>query len=284
MRLDFNYIIVDDDLKRSNRRRRVKELEDRINKKIISKGLTPKPKLYKSLEEFYKDEPNLNINRYDLYLSDNNLGNSGSKVQQEHANDGIELYLDLHSRFLCDFILYTGSTQDVIIDRLIHHLKDKKDPGLFTRFTFVSRSSDRNVDWRGSILNVIDYIISSREEMNTMRGFYAQLTSQIHTYLKQEFNNELDFSPAISCLNKQKFNYGFTRADINKLHKIRKIRNGLMHQDEKKCEIKPHTYYLIYYDDNDNTIERRIYLEDFDAVRTELRDMYEKIRTAFNIV
>ena len=39
MRLDFNYIIVDDDLKRSNRKRRVKELEDRINKKIISKGL-----------------------------------------------------------------------------------------------------------------------------------------------------------------------------------------------------------------------------------------------------
>lgn len=283
MRLDFNYIIVDDDLKRSNRKRRVKELEKRINDKIRSKGLIPKPNLYKSLEDFYRDESNLDINRYDLYLSDNNLGNSGSTVQQEHANDGIELYLALHSRFLCDFILYTGSTQDVIIDRLVHHLKEKRDPGLFTRFTFVSRSSDRNVDWQGSILNVIDYIISSREEMNTMRGFYAQLTSQIHYYLKEEFNNELDFSPAIGCLNKRKSNYGFTRDDIDKLHKIRKIRNGLMHNDERKCETKPHTHYLVYYLDKENTIEKRIYIEDFDTVRKDLRDMYEKICTAFKI-
>lgn len=283
MRLDFDYIIVDDDLKRSRTRRRVEKIQRIIDDKIRSKGLNPKPKLFESLDKFYEDEVNLDKNRYDLYLSDNNLGNSGQVTQWDHTNDGIQLYLDLHSRFPCDFILYTGSTQDEIINTLINHLNLTKDPGLFSRFTFISRSSDPNDNWHGHIEKIVDLIVSSREEMNTMRGLYAQLTSQIHHYINEEFGTDLRFSQAIKYLNTNISRYNLTRADIRQLHDIRRIRNGLMHNDEKKCTQSPHTYYLVYYEDDANTIEKRIYIGDFDTVRKNLKDIYEKIRKAFNV-
>lgn len=283
MRLDFDYIIVDDDLKRSRTRRRVEKIQRVVDNKIRSKGLNPKPKLFESLDKFYQDEANLDRNRYDLYLSDNNLGNNGNVTQWTHTNDGIQLYLDLHSKFPCDFILYTGSTQDEIIDTLINHLNSTKDPGLFSRFTFISRSSDMNDNWHGNIEKIVDLIVSSREEMNTMRGLYAQLTSQIHHYLNKEFGTEFKFSRAINHLKRNISSYNLTIDDINKLHDIRRIRNGLMHNDEKKCTQSPHTYYLVYYKDDANTIEGRIYISDFNTVRTDLKCIYEKIRTAFNI-
>lgn len=59
MRLDFDYIIVDDDLKRSRTRRRVEKIQRIIDDKIRSKGLNPKPKLFESLDKFYEDEVNL---------------------------------------------------------------------------------------------------------------------------------------------------------------------------------------------------------------------------------
>lgn len=284
MRLDFNYIIVDDDLKRRRTKHRVKKIQETIDKKISSKGLKPIAKLYKSLEEFHENEQDLDPNRFDLYLSDNNLGNNDGSSDEKHANDGIEFYLDIHNRFPCDFILYTGSTQDQIIANLVNHLQEKKDPGLFSRFTFISRSSDPNDNWHGKIEDVIDLIISNREEMNNMRGFYAQLTSQIHRDIKNNLrlHPDLSFYKTIKELRNNISKYpSLENNDIDTLDKIRRIRNGLMHEDERKCENTPHTYYLLYYSDDKNTIEERIYATDFDKIRTELKNTYDKLCQAF---
>ena len=63
MRLDFDYIIVDDDLKRSRTRRRVEKIQRIIDDKIRSKGLNPKPKLFESLDKFYSLKESLQENK-----------------------------------------------------------------------------------------------------------------------------------------------------------------------------------------------------------------------------
>lgn len=283
MRLDFNYILIDDDWGNYQNKRRVEFIIDKINRKIEDKGLIPKPNIYKNIAEFQNDIGNLDQNRFDLYLSDNNLGNANTgNDNNSHANDGIEIYLQLHEHFPCDFVLYSGATQDDIINKLVFHLTSKKDAGLFSRFTFVSRSSDRNDKWYEKILDLIDLIISSREEMNTMRGFYAQLTSQIHEYISQELGKDYKtLKDAIIGLKSNISKYGFTETDIDELDAIRLIRNGLVHRDERKKPNAPHTYYLTYADIN--KVEQEVYIQDFQKYRVQLRDMHTKIKKAFQI-
>ncbi|HHE3642392.1 TPA: hypothetical protein ACY38L_000192 [Pasteurella multocida] len=275
MRLEFNYIVIDDDLASSRSRRRAERLINEINKKIESKGFKPNYKSYISFEEFKSEEGNLDSRRFDLYLSDNNLGNANGADDNKNANDGIEVYLELHNRFPCDFVLYSGATQDMIIKKLIEHLNNKKDAGLFSRFTFVSRSSDNNEQWMQPILELINLIISRREEMNTLRGLYAQLTSKIHKRIEDTLGISQKFKKTIDSLSQRCSEFNLNSNDIDKLHHIRRVRNGLMHYDERICDKKPHTYYLVYLAEDNS--EKRIYLENFEEYRIELKNIYQKI-------
>lgn len=245
MRLDFNYIIVDDDWDHHINKRRVEKIQNKINDKIKSKGFIPKANIYKSIGEFEKENPEEKKNRYDLYLSDNNLGNAVGDTDNTHKNDGIELYLDLHSKFLCDFVLYTGSSQEEIINKLKQELDEKKDPNLFTRFTFVTRSSDSNDNWYEPILDLIDHVISKREEMNNLRGLYAQLVSKIDKHLKERFDRPKNekFSDTIESIDSKYFINSFSKKE---LHHIRLIRNGLLHNDEEFDTTS--NCYVVYYE------------------------------------
>ncbi len=241
MRLNFNYIIVDDDLDENEWR--VEALRELADKKIESKGFNPKSEMYESISEFKEQIPKEKRKRYDLYLSDNNLGDATEN--NNHKNDGIKLYLELHKEFICDFVLYTGSSQEEIVNKLKQELEKTQNPNLFSRFTFVTRSSDENDQWHQPILDLIDHIISKREEMNNLRGLYAQSVSRIDKHLKEIFNrpdNEKLYD-TIEAIDNKFFDKNFKR---DQLHHIRNIRNGLLHNDEEfdpnqKC-------YIVYYE------------------------------------
>lgn len=287
MRLEFNYIMIDDDLGSSRNKRRAQKIQDKINQKIEEKGFIPKCHSYISFEDFSTQENQDTLkkdrHRFDLYLSDNNLGNSSNDIDNnKHANDGIQIYLDLHKKFPCNFVLYSGATQDEIINKLITHLKENKDAGLFSHFTFVSRSSDDNEAWIDKITDVIEMIISKREEINTFRGLYAQLTSKIHLKIKNilALRGDHSFNDCIEELEKKLQDYNnIEQTDINILHKIRYIRNGLMHNDEQFCE-QSDSYFIEYkykqVTSSSISIEK-IYIKDFDNYRKELRAIYDKI-------
>ena len=99
-------------------------------------------------------------------------------------HDGIDLYLTLKGKCICDFVLYTSSKQESIIKKLTEYLKDEQDPNLFSRFTFVSRHNGGK-EWHKEIINVINHILTKREEINNLRGLYAQLTAKIQHRLME---------------------------------------------------------------------------------------------------
>lgn len=97
-------------------------------------------------------------------------------------------------------------------------------------------------------------------------------------------NTGTDFNTldkAIKGLNEDRIKYGFSDSDINQLHDIRFIRNGLVHRDERIKPNAPHTYYLTYADIN--KVEHEVYIQDFQKYRIQLRDMHTKIKKAFQI-
>lgn len=273
MRLDFNYIIVDDDLNKDEWR--VESIKDIIDAKIESKGFNPIPEMYESISEFEEKTPKEKRKRCDLYLSDNNLGNATGDENNSHKNDGIALYLKLHKEFICDFVLYTGSSQEEIVNKLKQELEDTKNPNLFSRFTFVTRSSDENDKWHQPILDLIDHIISKREEMNNLRGLYAQSVSKIDKHLKETFNrtdNERLYD-TIEAIDNKFFNQKFKR---DMLHHIRNIRNGLLHNDEIFDERE--NCYIVYYEKKKGNDKSGIIKE------TELQKYREWVNEALEIV
>lgn len=237
MRLEFNYVIIDDEFSSPRENYGLKQLITKIDDAIQSKGFKPNVTKYSSVEDFEKNNKAVK-NRFDLYLSDNNL-DSSSDV---HSDSGIDFYLGLHNNFLCDFVLYTRSEVTEIVDKLVTHLNGSQNPNLFSRFTFVSRSNPD--EWFTPILNVIDHILSKREEMNNLRGIYAQMVSRIDEHLKKQFNRgREDFKDTIDNLDNSYFGPNF---DKKKLHHIRKIRNGLLHNDEYFCDLNK--CYVVKYE------------------------------------
>lgn len=279
MRLEFNYIIVDDDFKLTRTKRRAEDIVKQVNAKIESRGFVAKSDIYKSLEEFLSNKDNLESkNRVDLYLSDNNLGNTGSTLNKEHANDGIELYLTLHKEFLCDFVLYTGSTKDVIIDKLVEHLQEQQDPGLFSRFTFVSRSPDLNENWVGKIEEVIDLIISHREEMNNFRGLFAEKIARMDVHLKSLFAKQDSEGLKETIKNIPKNKFADSSINESYLHRLRCMRNGLLHNNEEYDEQKQE-YKIAYEVENSNGRSGRAYIfeSDFSKERKKLQQVYDEV-------
>jgi len=226
MRLEFNLVVVDDDWDDEDRNSNIKSLVDRISDNVSSKGFELKYQGFSDPQEAF----NAAHRRVDLFLSDNNLGDNPSRNDSQKDNAGIDYYLQLRTvPYLCDFVLYTRSKTDEIINKLINDLNARKDPNLFTRFTFVSRH-DGSDTWHQPVLTLLDYVLTKREELNNLRGLYAQCVSRMHEDIKRKcgLNSRLDLEDSINNIQPGKL----SQADIAHLHKIRIIRNGLMHNDE----------------------------------------------------
>lgn len=227
MRLDFHVVVIDDDFYDDKKSRSVNSLLTRLERHIEKKGFTPKFFKYLSMDSCLNDDSlcgEKHLNRIDLYLSDNNL--------QGANQDGIDLYLKLKDiKLTCDFVLYTRSDIDEIVSKLSKDLNEKKDPNLFTRFTFVARPAEPSEqDWHNPILLTIDHIITKREEINHLRGLFAQVTAKIHNKLKELIgNSKLDFE---SSINQAKDNGIIDQRLKDWLHTQRLRRNAIIHNDE----------------------------------------------------
>lgn len=267
MRLDFNVVIVDDDFNNKVKRRSIDSLILRLEEYINKKGFTSKFFKYLSMNDFLTNKSicgDQHLGRIDLQLSDNNL--------QGQDQDGIDLYLKLkETKLTCDFILYTRSDIDEIVNKLSQDLNDKKDPNLFTRFTFVARASDpSDLDWHNPIFHTIDHIISKREEINHLRGLFAQVTAKIHNRLKTLIgNHRLDFESSIDTAWERKI----IDSELKKwLHTQRLRRNSIIHNDETYDSQKK-TFY-IECEEQHNT--QKYTDVDFPMLRERLKSTKEK--------
>ncbi len=233
MRLDFNVVLVDDEIHDDDSNYAAKKLISALKERILSKGFDPKVETYNSIDQANKSLSSPNKNRrIDLYLSDNNLG-AGSVLGVENSeNAGIEYYLAIRKKFICDFVLYTRSSVDKIVDFLAADLLEKKDPNLFSRFTFVSRGSGGDV-WHTPVLDLLDHILTKREEINNLRGLFAQKTAQMHEKLCKIGANEKNFFDSINlAYNTQKISSLLK----DNLHMVREYRNDILHNNEEFCD------------------------------------------------
>lgn len=268
MRLDFNIIVVDDDLNDDDNNPDVKSLIQQLKYRVESKGFTANITECLSVE----DAKAKSTNRTDLYISDNNLGNNPTQKNTASQNGGIEYYLDLKRNHLSDFVLYTRSSTNSIIDKLTADLSQTKDPNLFTRFTFVSRQ-DGGIEWHDPILKAIDHILTKREELNNLRGLFAQKTSEIDLFLKRKFKRRSgeSFEDTINKIPRG----SYSKDIIDKLHTIRGIRNGLMHNNEEHCPVK--NEYVIKFIFAKTPYE--IYESSLKTYRDELHALHKTIVT-----
>lgn len=310
MRLNFNIVIVDDDFEQSNKKKcySINRLKDDIEQYIKNKGFSPEFFRYTNLDSCLNDESldgNKHRNRIDFYLSDNNLEGKeeGEEGEKPKNKNGIDLYLNLKnqigSKILCDFLLYTRSEIGEVVAKLSNTLKEKNDPNLFTRFTFVSRPNEpSDTDWHKPVKAVIDLIITRREEINNFRGLYAQYTSKIHKELQRthHLDPNLSFCKIINSVCQT----GDMNEDIfQSLHRIRMIRNSLMHEDEKLCNktnkykidcvIKKHKITNTLSTSEDDEDPRKfkkeletIYEDDLKKYRDELKLTYDNVTHACN--
>ena len=126
MRLDFNLVIVDDDYADIDNKINVTNLVDKLRDAIHEKGFTLKENCYVDSASAHRDAHK----RIDLYLSDNNLGDSGSHTDSSKKNDGIDFYLTLRQqKYLCDYtinipIFSNDPTNNNICEHLIKNYKN----------------------------------------------------------------------------------------------------------------------------------------------------------------
>ena len=227
MRSDFNIVIVDDLFDDEDDRGVLDKFINYIKSTVANRGFVAQVNEFSSATAVLTGM-DLNLRkRIDLYISDNNL--------EDGENEGIDFYLNLKRDFICDFILYTQSGVDGIINRIKEDLDQHKDPSLFSRFTFVSRQND--AIWKSKSDDVVKHIITQREQFNNLRGLFAQSTSKMHTHLANlviasgvdaRFQNTIEEAYRVKKIN------AYLR---EQLHKVRLIRNALMHEDEQRCPI-----------------------------------------------
>lgn len=262
MRLYFNVAVIDDDFTDNKRSRSILRLLETLEEHIANKGFNPEFFKYLSMEDCLEDknslDENQHQNRIDLFLSDNNLGGKNE--------DGIDLYLKLQdTELICDFILYTRSDINEIVKKLSDDLLEKNNPNLFTRFTFVARPGDpSDTSWHDPILKTIDHIITKREEINHLRGLFAQVTAIMHNKLREVLNNDkLTFEDAIDeAENKGKINKKLK----DWLHNQRLRRNSILHNDEAYDPIRQ--TFTIQCEERHNT--QTYSFRDFPKLRKQL--------------
>ena len=277
MRLDFNYAIIDDDFIDEDDSWEVEQLIKKINENIEDKGFKPICKRYKSKRDFENSitREDISPNRIDLYISDNNLGNNTHINDRGKKDVGIDIYLDLKDTLICDFILYTRASTSSIVKRLSDYLLEKQNPGIFSRFTFVPRSANNTV-WHQEVVQVIDHILTKREEINNLRGLYAQYVSRIDLMIKDKFNrdNQETLEESINSINKKHFTSNFPKAF---LHNIRTIRNSLLHNDEEYCKIN--NEFIIYFKVGKNPKGGIIKESELKKYRKFLYEAYDFVNT-----
>ncbi len=235
MRANFNIVIVDDLFLDEDDRKVIDSYISYLRNIIENKGFRANFHEFTSPTIALQQMNVLERKRIDLYISDNNLGDGES--------EGIDFYLQLKKEFICDFILYTQSVVGGIIEKLKIDLDTYKDPNLFSRFSFISRQTD-NI-WRSKSQDIINHIISKREEFNNLRGLFAQTTTKIHTHLAMKAlpaGVEKKFSSTIEEAFRKRL---FNAACREQLHQIRLIRNALMHKDEEFCQTQK-KYFIEY--------------------------------------
>jgi hypothetical protein len=272
MRLDFNMVVVDDDFLDEDDRHGVDELIKKLKHKVASKGFELKEQCFPSIEAATAGIQSQN--RVDLFLSDNNLGNNPEHEDPNLSNGGIEYYLKLKEQeYICDFLLYTRTDKNEIVRKLSDDLNKSKNPNLFSRFTFVNR--DETDSWHAEIISLFDHLLTKREELNNLRGLYAQKVSEIDLRLKNNFHrNERDsFKKAINKVPKIHIN----KQNKKMLHEVREIRNGLMHCEECFCETR-NQFVIRFTGDNRATIYE-IYENDLQKYRNILNKAYEFVMT-----
>lgn len=262
MRLDFNLVVVDDDWDDVDKKVQVTNLINRIRANVESKGFKLVDDCYSTATEAFSKAHH----RVDLYLSDNNLGDNPGHEDPNKENEGIDYYLDLRrQRYLCDFVLYTKSGWNEIVSKLAKELTENKRPDLFSRFTFVSREGGKD-DWHTPILDLLDHILTRREELNNLRGIYAQEVSKMDEYLKSKYpptaklrlKDTIDFIPS-TVISKQ---------NREMLHEVRQIRNGLMHNDEVMCNLQ--NQYVVRFKGDDQVAIYEIYEKKLQPCRDKL--------------
>lgn len=235
MRSDFNIVIVDDLFDDEDDRDILDKFVRYIKERVAIRGFEAKVREFSSANNVLSKMDINERKRIDLYISDNNL--------EDGENDGVDFYLKLKKDFICDFILYTQSGVDGIINKLKQDLDHHQDPSLFSRFTFVSRQNDSI--WKSKSDDVVKHIITQREQFNNLRGLFAQSTSKMHTHLANlvlPAGEEARFQKTIEQAYKNKKISNDCR---EKLHKIRLIRNALMHENEQKCPVT-FRYFIEY--------------------------------------
>jgi hypothetical protein len=269
MRLDFNLIIVDDDWDDDDSNTEIKKLTQELELKIKSKGFVPHVTGFSSVNAANES----NAKRIDLYLSDNNLGDNPTHVNPAAMNGGIAYYLQLKRQaYVCDFVLYTRSQVNEIVKNLSDDLLERQDPNLFSRFTFVSRS-EGGTGWHKSILDLIDHLITKREELNNLRGLYAQQVSKIDIHLKNTYPDtvKMKLKGTINAIPNNKIN----NANKEFLNEVREIRNGLMHNDELLCPIRDE--FCVRFRGDDGTTQYEIYESDTNTYRDKLNQAYNLV-------
>jgi len=151
---------------------------------------------------------------------------------------------------------------------LSKNLTTTNNPNLFTRFTFVNR--DETDKWHKPIIELLDHILTKREELNNLRGLYAQRVSMMDLHLKKNFprNHRDGLKQAINKIPKR-----FISSQNKRLvHEVREIRNGLMHNEEFFCKKK--NQYVIRFTGDDRAKTYEIYEDDLQQYREKLNKAY----------
>lgn len=274
MRSDFNIVIVDDLFDDEDDRGVLDKFINYIKSTVANRGFVAQVNEFSSATAVLTGM-DLNLRkRIDLYISDNNL--------EDGENEGIDFYLNLKRDFICDFILYTQSGVDGIINKIKEDLDVHKDPSLFSRFTFVSRQND--AIWKSKSDDVVKHIITQREQFNNLRGLFAQSTSKMHTHLAGVVFNSGEEARFQTTIEKAFQQHYIDQDCRKKLHEIRLIRNALMHEDEQRC---PDTFrYFIEYSTpvfignrvNESTTKLKLFETDqFHLLRQRLKTLESQI-------
>ncbi len=294
MRLEFNIVLVDDDKDDSRRNSGVLKLKMQIESHILRKGFKPVVHFYKSSFDVNSLSSN-DKKRIDLFLSDNNLSNNSRNEDLGGKDGGIELFLNLRQEYLCDFILYSRVNKISIVNKLVNDLNTYKNPNIFTRFSFIERSNvdfdeldedeDQDIEnWIYPILSIVDQIITRREELNNLRGIFAQVMSRVHHKMIERYR----IPPSLNLADTIKYafeNKKITETDYIELLSLKNIRNGLLHNDEFLCpdkEVRCIGYKKVTFSSTSRRIsecDELIYeTDDFDVYRKRLYKLYDRFK------
>lgn len=239
MRINYNILWLDDDKDALDNGR-----EETIREYLQSKGFNPNIKHYYNVNDAEKN--NENYDRYDLILSDFNLG--------PNKNGAFFINLIRRKNIITEILLY--SAKSINVEKII------EDYGYLNRVTICEI---RDLD--ETIMRLIDITIRKTQDISSLRGLIMSETTTIDNYIEKiisEISNISKFKPLIlECLidgiNSIRLNFS-NKIDVIDSNKYGKIyKDNLIFSAKPKYEL---LYNIIKYISEDDmkmkTIERRI--------------------------